>query len=308
MAYPNLADRQLAVSSIFLWRRARWALEGAAMWAGYLVLAALGLDAASACGGALARAVGPHLRVSRTARRNLARTFPEKSAAELDGVLRGMWDNLGRTAAEYAHLGRIRTRGRDPRIELIGSENIDLLKGDGRPGIAYAAHLANWELPALVSALHGLPVTLVHRRANNPFAERLLRYCRRPVGGELVPKGPSASRRIRDVLRGGGHLGLLVDQKTNNGLRAPFFGRDAMTTPVVALCALAYGCPVVPVQVERLRGARFRVTVHPPLAIAATGDRARDVLAATSLINAGIEGWIRQRPDQWTWLHRRWVD
>ncbi len=289
-------------------RRLRWALEGAAIWTMYGVLATLGLDRASACAGALARAIGPRLGASRTARRNLARAFPDKAPAEIEAVVRGMWENLGRTAGEFAHLGRIRTRGRHARIELRGEENIDLLKSDGRPGIAYAAHLANWELGALVSALHGLPVTLIYRRANNPLVERLVRRCRRPVGGKLVPKGPEASRRITEVLSRGGHLGVLADQKTNNGVPAPFFGRVAMTTPVIALCALKYDCPVVPVQVERLQGARFRVTVHPPLPIAATGRRHDDVLAITAAVNATIEGWVRLHPEQWIWLHRRWPD
>jgi KDO2-lipid IV(A) lauroyltransferase len=287
-------------------RRLRWALEGAALWTGYGLLAVLGLDLASACGGALGRVVGPRLGVSRTARGNLARAFPDKVPAEIEAVVVGMWENLGRTVGELAHLDRIRTRGRDARIELRGEENIELLKRDGRPGIAYAAHLGNWELGALVSALHGLPVTLLYRRANNPLAEWLIRRCRRPVGGELVAKGPAASRRITEVLSRGGHLGMLADQKTNNGVPAPFFGRDAMTTPVLALCALKYDCPLVPVQVERLNGARFRVTVHPPLRIVATGRRKDDVLTITAAINASIEGWIRLHPEQWIWLHRRW--
>ena len=289
-------------------RRLRWALEGAALWTCYGVVALVGIDAASAIAGRLARAMGPRLGISRKARRNLARAFPDKPPAEIEALIHGMWDNLGRTMGEFAHLDRIRTRGPGARIELVGEENIELLKHDGRPGIAFAAHLGNWELGALVSALHGLPVTLVYRQANNPHAERLIRRCRRPVGGELVPKGAVAARRITEVMRSGGHLGMIVDQKTNNGIPAPFFGREVMTTPILAMCALKYDCPLVPVQVERLRGARFRVTVHPPLRVRATGDRDADVRAITAAMNATIEHWIRHRPEQWMWLHRRWQD
>jgi Kdo2-lipid IVA lauroyltransferase/acyltransferase len=99
---------------------------------------------------------------------------------------------------------------------------------------------------------------------------------------------------------------MLVDQKTNNGISVPFFGHAAMTTPILALCALKFGCPLVPVQVERLEGARFRVTVHPPLRVVETGDRKADVRTITAAINSCIEGWIKQRPEQWMWLHNRW--
>ena len=115
-------------------------------------------------------------------------------------------------------------------------------------------------------------------------------------------------RRISEAMRSGEHIGMMVDQKTNNGVPAPFFGRTAMTTPVLALCALNYDCPLLPAQVERLGGARFRVTIHPPLDVQKTGDRDADILAITVKVNALVEDWVRQHPEQWFWLHRRWPD
>ena len=124
----------------------------------------------------------------------------------------------------------------------------------------------------------------------------------------MLPKGHRAARGITDTMRRGGVLGMLVDQKTNNGIEATFFGRPAMTTQVPAVCALNYDCLLIPVQVERLKGARFRVTVHPPLAVQPTDDRAADMRTVTEAINAVVEAWVRQRPAQWMWLHRRWAD
>ncbi|MFI4988671.1 MAG: lysophospholipid acyltransferase family protein, partial [Alphaproteobacteria bacterium] len=87
----------------------------------------------------------------------------------------------------------------------------------------------------------------------------------------------------------------------------PFFGHDAMTAPAIARLALRFNCPIVPVLVERLRGARFRFTVMPPLHAVDTGDVAADVLATMTRINGMIESWIRARPEQWLWIHRRWA-
>jgi KDO2-lipid IV(A) lauroyltransferase len=124
--------------------------------------------------------------------------------------------------------------------------------------------------------------------------------------GELIPKGAVASRRAVAALRRGGHLSLLVDQKMNDGITVPFFGRDAMTAPALALFALHYDCDVLPVRIERTEGAHFRLTVYPPLTLPDSGDRDAGVLALMTAVNQSLEGWIRERPEQWFWLHRRW--
>lgn len=99
---------------------------------------------------------------------------------------------------------------------------------------------------------------------------------------------------------------MLVDQKMNDGIVVPFLGQDAMTAPALAQFALRYDCPVIPARVERLDGARFRITVLPPIPLARTGDRQTDIFNAMVQVNGLLEQWIRERPEQWLWLHRRW--
>jgi KDO2-lipid IV(A) lauroyltransferase len=101
---------------------------------------------------------------------------------------------------------------------------------------------------------------------------------------------------------------MLVDQKMNDGITVPFFGRPAMTAPAIARLGLRFQCPLLPIRVERLQGARFRLTVLPALDIVDTGDAAADVLSTMTRVNAVIESWVRARPEQWLWLHRRWPD
>jgi KDO2-lipid IV(A) lauroyltransferase len=117
-----------------------------------------------------------------------------------------------------------------------------------------------------------------------------------------------AARRSMEALKEGRHLALLVDQKMNDGIPVPFFGRDAMTAPAVAQLAMRYNAAIVPARVERLAGAHFRLTVFPEVVQPRSGNRQADTRAIMASVNAVLESWIRARPEQWFWLHRRWPD
>jgi KDO2-lipid IV(A) lauroyltransferase len=271
------------------------------------VLGLLPLDWASALGGALARTIGPRLGVSKRARLNLRAVMPELSKGDVERIVRGMWDNLGRVAFEYPHLAGIKVFDSAGRVEVHGWDHIVDAVGAKRSIVFVAAHLGNWELAPLSAGQYGLDVAFIYRAANNPLVDAMLARLRGGYG-ELIPKGATASRRAMAMLRRGGHIGMLVDQKLNNGIAVPFFGRPAMTAPTPALLALHYDCDVLPARVERLGGAHFRLTVFPKLPLPRSGDRDADALALMTEINRLIESWIRERPEQWFWLHRRWPD
>ncbi len=280
-------------------------------WLVFKFFALLPIDAASAVGGWLGRTIGPKLGVKKIARRNLTAVFPEKSEAEIAAIMLEMWDNLGRVMGEFPHLTGMDIYN-DPRFEVHGVEHIDAMREDGKPGIFFTPHLGNWELSAHAVIQRGpwtTPMAIVYRAANDPAAEWLLRYGRKGLKVEMIAKGNFGARRIVEVLKAGGHIGMLPDQKMNDGIAAPFFGRPAMTAPALAQLALKYGCYVLPGYVERIgRSARFRIHVQPPMTLPETGDRKADILALTTEINRLMEGWIAKRPGQWLWVHRRWPD
>lgn len=283
----------------------RHRLEYALVRSLYALFAVLPLDRASGVGGWLGRNLGPRLRISGRARTNLRNAFPGHDGAEIERILRGMWDNLGRVFAEYPHLGGFRIYD-DDRFTVAGAEHVDRLRDDGIGGIFFAGHIGNWELASLGATQRGVPLVHVYRAPNNPYVARLLERARRPVGGAHHAKSPAGARALIKALKGGAHLGMLVDQKYNEGIAVPFFGREAMTAPALAEFALRFKVPVVPARVERVKGARFKLTILPPMEIPDTGDRAADVKAAMTRINGLFESWIRERPEQWLWLHRRW--
>jgi Kdo2-lipid IVA lauroyltransferase/acyltransferase len=284
----------------------RHPIEAALLLGAYAAFRALPLDAASAIGGWLGRTFGPHFPVSGQARKNLARAMPELSAEPIERIVRGMWDNLGRLLGEYPHLERI--AGDAGRLEIVNPDVFEMLRRGKRGAILFTGHFANWEMLAHVAKLQGGTYSQVTRMPNNPLVARALARLRRMAPEALVPKGAGGARRSLAVLRHGGWLGMAVDQRMSDGVALPFFGRGAMTSTGMVRLGLRFESPVVPVQLERLGGCRFRLTLHPPLRLSRTGDVAADSAIVMAEVNAMLEDWIRARPEQWLWLHRRWSD
>ncbi|MFN3401575.1 MAG: lysophospholipid acyltransferase family protein [Ferrovibrio sp.] len=285
--------------------------EYVAAWGARLALAlfaALPLDRASALGGWIARSIGPRLGVHRTAKANLKLALPERSI-EHEHILQGMWDNLGRVLAEYAHLGDIRIGAHESggQIEVVGGEYLVAIRDSKQPAIFFSAHFGNWEVMSIAGMHYGIPLVQVYRAANNPLTEEILQNLRKPVGGQHVPKGMQAARELLKALKRNECLAMLVDQKLNTGRAVPFFGHDAMTAPAIAELALRTGCPIVPIYAERIGGiARFRVTIEAPMQLENTGDRQSDTDRALRMINGKLEERIRRSPEQWFWVHKRW--
>lgn len=296
-------------------RRIMHALEAGLLHGLFVAAWAIPVDWASAIGGWIARSIGPWLPVSNTGRRNLRRAFPERSAAEIEAILRGVWDNLGRTVAEYPHLRRIWDYDPDRpgtgRIEVVGVDEFVRLRDDGKPALLFSAHYGNWELLPLAAARHDLPLAVLFRPPNNPHSAELVLRIRAEAHGRpggLLPSGVEGAMAAVELLERGEHLGMLVDQRFRRGVLVPFFGRPAQTGTVLAKLARRFDCPVHGARVERLGGARFRVTLGPALDIPRTDDAEADIAETMRRVTAVIEGWIRERPEQWLWLHRRWKD
>ncbi len=263
----------------------------------------MGLDAASALGGFIGRNVFSRTKLTARARENLVAAFPEKSAAEIAAIISRMWDNLGRTVAEYAHLDRFGIDGPDARITIRGVDNAAQTQG----ALFLSGHFANWEILPIAAAQYGLDGAIVYRPPNNPFVDRWIARMRGKRGYTEQISKHNGAKRIFTLLRGGKCILLLADQKTSEGIEAPFFGRGAMTTPVPAALALKLGVPILFASNRRTGGAHFEVTLHPPLAFTPSGDEKADVQAMTVVINQRLEEMVRADPAQWLWIHRRWT-
>ena len=262
--------------------------------------------------GRIAGLIGPLTREQRIGRANLTAAFPEKSSEEIETILAGVWDNLGRLAAEFAHLDHIWQH--DPafpeqsRIE-IGPRTHELfvqLQLDGKPALVFSGHLGNWELPAVAAVAHGLDGAVLFRRPNSASANRIIEELRTVNMGTLIPTGRDAPLRMAEALRKGQHVGMLVDQYFTNGVEVTFFGRRTKANPTLARLLRQIECPVHGVRIIRLPGHRFRAEITEELQPVRDASGQIDVQGTMQAITSVVEGWIREYPDQWLWLHRRW--
>jgi Kdo2-lipid IVA lauroyltransferase/acyltransferase len=271
----------------------------------------LGPERASDVGGRLARRLGPLLPAHRTGLANARAAFPEKSEAEIREIVGSAWENLGRVGAEYAHLGALfdydyQNPNVNGRVEVDGIEHFINLKDDGRPGIIFSAHLANWELPAICAARYDLDATAVFRAPNDPAVARVVHEVRSQTMGSLEAARQGAAFAMQGVLERGGHLGMLIDQHFTRGVAVQFFGRPALTNPILGKFARRFDCPVHGVRVIRLPSHRFKLQLTPPLDLPRDADGQINVAGAMQAMTDVVEGWVREHPGQWLWMHRRW--
>jgi KDO2-lipid IV(A) lauroyltransferase len=263
--------------------------------------------------GWLTRSIGPLLRENRIGRANLVAAFPEKSSAEVEAILHGAWDNLGRMGAEFAQLDRLwdwdpAYPDRAGRIEITRA-NIDRymkLANDGKPALIFAAHLANWELPAICAATYDLDSAVLYRRPNIAGIDGWLRETRKASMGELITTGLDAPVKIADALKRGAHVGMLVDQYYVRGVEVTFFGRRTKANPLIARLARHFDCPIHGTHVVRLPGHRLRPELTDEIMPARDAEAKIDIAGTMQIITSVVESWIREHPEQWLWLHRRW--
>lgn len=277
---------------------------------GLSAIRGLGVDRASAIGAAVLPRVAPLVGANRTGYLNLKAAFPDKSEAEIRAILDGVWRNLGRTACEYACMDELWDFDPDrPGAGRIESPSVDVfasLRDDGKPALIFASHLANWELPAVAAAAHGLDATALYRTPNNPYVARAIARIRGRTMGRMVASGGGGVLQLARDLERGGHVGMLIDQHLERGVPVTFFGRTIKANPTIAKLARQFECPVHGARVIRLEGARFRLEATPAIDLPRDAEGLIDVQASMQVLTAIVEGWVREHPDQWLWLHRRW--
>lgn len=263
--------------------------------------------------GAFMRRIGPLFPEHRIGREQLRAAFPEKSGAEIEAILGGVWDNLGRIAIEFAHLDEFSVEGfGQPTADVITyppefKERHDRLMKTGSAAIGFAAHLANWELPGVGAKLIGVKSAVLYRRPNIGAINDVIVKLREPLMGDLIATGLDAPVKLARLLQSGVHVGMLADQHYSKGVEVIFFGRRCLANPLVAMLARQTELPIYGMRVVRNPdGNSFWGEISDPVEPARDAAGRIDIKGTMQLITNVIEGWIRQYPAQWLWLHRRW--
>jgi Kdo2-lipid IVA lauroyltransferase/acyltransferase len=299
--------------------RLRDAIRRAAMpiygWTWQVLITLLGHgdpDRTARAAGRLMRAVGPWLRGHRVARANLTAAFPKKSDQEIGLILQGVWDNFGRVMAEYAFLNRLwdyDARAAAPKRIVIDSATagrLTELRDKGSPVVCFGAHLANWELPAAMAPAFGIKSAMIYRPPDAGKVADQITKLRSQIMGRLIPARRGAALRMLKALRRGASVAMLVDEQFVGGIDVLFFGRQCRVNPTPAWLARQCECPIYGARAVRLADGHFQLELTEMLRPPRDQEGKIDVAATMQMITSIVEMWVREHPEQWIWMRRRW--
>ena len=275
-----------------------------------MLLAAFGLYAALAVAWLLIvreLLIGPR----RLALANLERVFPEMPRPERRRIVRACFEHFGSHFCESVSFERF---GRDQVLEhfdIEGWEVIEELDSEGGGFFLHSGHYGNFEMALYPFAIRLDRVHALGRPPDNPRVAADLLAARQRFGAVMLEKA-GAARQMRRALRRGGRIALVIDQhvRESAGIRIPFLGHLAWTSPVLAMLALRHRAPVVPFACRPAPGGRYRLEIRPPLRPPAGSENGGDeaVAAFTRCLLEDVETEVRRRPELWLWMHRRWRD
>ena len=238
---------------------------------------------------------------------NLRRAFPEWDERRVQRTARGVYAHFGTVLLDILWAER---RGGSEILALTdieGREHLRAAQATGRGVVCPTANIGNWEYQGLASSLLIGPISVIARPLDNPQLDRRLVAFRTAAGNAVIYK-QKALAQILKTLREGRVVAVMLDQNVQpaDGIFVRFFGRPACTTTVAAALEIKTGAAIVPAHCVRRADGRYRMAYGPAVEWTGSGRRDEDIKALTQQITSVIEGWVRETPEQWLWLHRRW--
>lgn len=279
-------------------KKVRYLIEAGFVKLGFGLLLVLGVKNASRFCAFLTRNLGPIFPVSKVARKQLEFFLPEVNAKQ---TLVNVWDHMGRIIAEFPHFYSMDDEKFLEHVELVGDKHLKKLQKEARGGIFISAHYGNWECMPRRIALAGLNMMVLYRPSNNETVDGIFQKTRSNVDLKYVPTEKRSMIKFAREVQNGGYAGMLVDQKQRKSLSVPFFGMPAPTMSIAADLAKKYNCPLIPMRNVRIGENKYQVEICKP--IEPGNDSSKKIMEK---LHGVMEGWIRERPDHWLWLHRRW--
>jgi KDO2-lipid IV(A) lauroyltransferase len=247
-------------------------------------------------------------RLRKVGLRNLELAFPDKSAAERERILREEYRNLGWLLAEFCLMPGYTAEGASRFIRYEGLEKYLRAREQGKGVLVLTGHLGAWELSSFYHSLMGYPMGMVIRRLDNPIVDRFVNHVRCLHGNRVIHKDDFA-RGLIASMRAGETVGILMDTNMTppQGVFVPCFGVQACTASGMARVAAKTGATVVPgFLLWEKSEQKYVLRFGDPLPVVTTGDAEQGALVNTAAFTAKIEEYVRQYPEQWLWMHRRW--
>ncbi len=265
----------------------------------------IGINLSSLVGGVTLKIYGIFSKKSRLAYNNIKKVFPKLRDEEINDIVSKMWFHFGRVVGEYPHLNKINVLN-NKNIEIVNKENLTKPLKKFNNCLFFSGHIGNWELTSHPLTSLGYKINFIYRAPNNKLVDGMLRKIRKNYGVDLIRKGPSGARECIKVLKSrGGNIGMLIDQKMNDGIKSKFFGFDVMTASAIAKLSIKFKCPIIPSVCIRKKGIKFVIKYFPPIDIKKINELKTEANIINHL-NKYIEEWIEKNPEQWIWIHNRW--
>ena len=269
----------------------------------FLLFKILRFKLSSAIGGKIFEIIGPIFRSNILINKNIKKAFPNLSEKNLEQIKSKMWNNYGRTFAEYMFIKNFRKHYNHPNITIEGKEELDKIKKNNLPVIFISGHFANFELMAMSIEKLGINLCTIYRPLNNKFLNIIMENIRKNfICKKQIKKGISGIREIIKLRKNNFSIALMIDQRVSEGIKVNFFNEKASTTTIPAQLVKKFNMPVVPVFIERFENINFKINFHKPIYF----NNNETTENITIKLNKILEKMILQRPEQWIWTHNRW--
>lgn len=267
----------------------------------------LGLKISSFLGGIMFLAYGKFSKRNKIVKKNLSKVFPDLTLNKKNKIIKDMWFHFGRVIGEYPNLNKLRI-GKDNEISIENESNLLNPLKQYPNCLFFSAHIGNWELTSHLLTKNGFKIHFIYRAPNNELVDNLLKKIRIGYGVGLIKKGNEGAKQCLKILnKDGGHIGMLIDQKMNDGIETNFFNQKVMSPSAIAKFSLKYKCPIIPAVCIREKSTNFRISYLEPL----TPSKLKTIGNETEImnhLNRIVEEWVRLNPEQWIWFHNRWND
>ena len=272
----------------------------------FIIFFLIGRKLASNLSSYIFKTFGKFFRSKEIIRGNLKICFPENSDIQNDEIINKMWDNYGRTLAEYINLRFFQNN--NDHIKILNLDKLEKLKSSKDPVLFFSGHFANFELMAMELEKQNFQISALYRKLNNFFLNPIMEFfrtsyiCKDQIAKPLPGEDKGGTRELLSRVKDRRNIALMVDQKLTEGIIAKLFNKDCYTTRIPAQFAKKYNYKLVPISLKRVDKYFFEMNILDEIDFSKEDSE----LQITNRINNVIEKMIKENPDQWIWTHKRW--
>ncbi len=269
----------------------------------FLIFKIIGFKNSSNISGKIGEIFGPFIRSEKILKKNILNAFPNIDNNSLKKIKKDMWNNYGRTFAEYAFIKEFKNGKLEDNLKIEGAEILQKIIDEKKPVLFLSGHFANFELMAMVIERSGINLAAIYRPLNNFFIEPYITRLRKNnICKVQIKKGLNGIKEIFRFLKNNYSIAMMIDQRVRQGERIDFFKKKAHTTNLPALLVKKFKCQIITIKIKRYENYKFKITIEKPVIFSET----ETVGSITLKLNSWLERTILENPSQWIWTHDRW--